>query len=79
MHLKDLIKIIKDRRETLKLTQEDLAGISGVGLRTLKQMESNKGNPTLKTILKLLDVLGMDLTVEISLPSGQTGKRELLK
>ena len=65
MHLSDLIKIIKERRETLKLSQEDLAGISGVGLSTLKQMESNKGNPTLKTILKLLDVLGMELTLEI--------------
>ncbi len=65
MHLSDLIKLIKERRETLKLSQEDLAGISGVGLRTLKQMESNKGNPTLKTILKLLDVLGMELILEI--------------
>lgn len=65
MHLIDLVKLIKERRETLKLSQEDLAGISGVGLRTLKQMESNKGNPTLKTILKLLDVLGMELVLGI--------------
>ncbi|MCC6691579.1 MAG: helix-turn-helix domain-containing protein [Bacteroidia bacterium] len=65
MHLSDLVKLIKERRETLKLSQEDLAGISGVGLRTLKQMESNKGNPTLKTILKLLDVLGMELVLGI--------------
>ena len=65
MHLTDLIKVIKERRETLKLSQEDLAGISEVGLRTLKQIESNKGNPTLKTILKLVDVLGMELTLEV--------------
>lgn len=65
MHLKDLIKIIKERRETLKLSQEDLAEISGVGLRTLKQIESNRGNPTLKTIEKIGEVLGMELKLEI--------------
>ena len=65
MHLSDFIKIIKERRQTLKLSQEDLAEIAGVGLRTLKQIESNKGNPTFKTILKIADVLGMELKLEI--------------
>ena len=35
MHLDDLIKSIKARREMLQVTQETLAELSGVGLRTL--------------------------------------------
>lgn len=42
-----LIEQIKERRKVLAITQETLADISGVGLRTLKQFESGRGNPTL--------------------------------
>ena len=65
MHQTNLIKIVKQRREELKISQEDLAEISGVGLRTLKQFESGKGNPTLNTLEKLASVLGMEIKLEI--------------
>lgn len=65
MHFKDLIKIIKERREMLQVTQETLAELSGVGLRTLKQFESGKGNPTLLTLQKLTDVLGLEVCVKL--------------
>ena len=45
-HLDDLVQQIKERREILKITQESLADLSGVGLRTIKQLEGGKGNPT---------------------------------
>ena len=65
MHFKELIKTIKDRREALQVTQETLAELSGVGLRTLKQFESGKGNPTLLTLQKISDVLGMEVCLKI--------------
>lgn len=65
MHYEDLIRSIKERREMLRVTQEELAQLSGVGLRTLKQFESGKGNPTLSTLQKLADVLGMDLVLQV--------------
>ena len=65
MHFKELIKIIKDRREVLQVTQETLAESSGVGLRTLKQFESGKGNPTLLTLGKLADSLGMEVYLKV--------------
>ncbi len=65
MHYTDIIKTIKERREELKVTQERLADLSGVGLRTLKQFESGKGNPTLSTLQKLADVLGMEVCLSI--------------
>ena len=65
MHNTYLITTLKQRRETLEVTQEQLADISGVGLRTLKQLESGKGNPTLKTLLTLTDALGLTITLEV--------------
>jgi transcriptional regulator with XRE-family HTH domain len=65
MHYKEIIHSIKERREILKVTQEALAELSGVGLRTLKQFESGKGNPTLHTLQKLADVLGMEVCIQV--------------
>ncbi|MBE9490274.1 MAG: helix-turn-helix transcriptional regulator [Bacteroidetes bacterium] len=65
MHFTNLIVSIKERREMLQVTQEMLADLSGVGLRTLKQFESGKGNPTVQTLNKLADALGMELTFQI--------------
>jgi transcriptional regulator with XRE-family HTH domain len=65
MHQEELITVLKDRREALKVTQEHLAELSGVGLRTLKSIESGKGNPTIETLNKLADVLGLELKLEI--------------
>lgn len=65
MHFEELIKTIKERREVLQVTQETLAELSGVGLRTLKQFESGKGNPTLLTLSKLADVLGMEVNLNV--------------
>jgi transcriptional regulator with XRE-family HTH domain len=65
MHQEELIKVLKNRREVLKVTQEHLAELSGVGLRTLKSIESGKGNPTIETLTKLADVLGLELKLEI--------------
>ncbi len=65
MHYTELINTIKERRVMLQVTQETLAELSGVGLRTLKQFESGKGNPTLLTLQKIADVLGMEVCLKI--------------
>jgi transcriptional regulator with XRE-family HTH domain len=57
--------IVKERRKLLNITQETLAEMSGVGLRTLKQLESGKGNPTIITLEKVADILGMQLVLQI--------------
>jgi transcriptional regulator with XRE-family HTH domain len=63
MHFTKLIQAVKERREILQVTQDTLAELSGVGLRTLKQFESGKGNPTLLTLSKLADVLGLEISM----------------
>lgn len=65
MTLSKIIKQVKERRTILEVTQEMLSEISGVGLRTLKQFESGKGNPTLATLQKICDALGLEITLEI--------------
>lgn len=65
MHFDTILQQLKARRNELQVTQETLADLSGVSLRTLKQLESGKGNPTLETLSKLADALGMRLSLEV--------------
>jgi transcriptional regulator with XRE-family HTH domain len=65
MHFERIIKQLKERRDALHVTQETLADISGVSLRTLKQFESGKGNPTLETLSKLSEALGLEVGLQV--------------
>ena len=65
MTLLDIAKEIKQRRKVLNITQEQLADMAEVGLRTLKNIESGKGNPTILLLNKLASVLGMELKLEV--------------
>lgn len=65
MPIQEIIKIIKERREELGVTQEQLADLAEIGLRTLKNIESGKGNPTLLTLVKVIDVLGMEIKIDV--------------
>lgn len=67
MHFQRVIKQLKERREALGVTQEMLADISGVSLRALKQFESGKGNPTLDTLSKLSEALGLEVGLHASI------------
>jgi len=60
-NLKELHKFIKYVRKQRGVTQQTLSELSGVGLRTIKQIEIAKGNPTYKTLEKILNVLGYKL------------------
>lgn len=65
MHFLETFQIIRARREMMQVTQEALSEISGVGLRTLKQVESGKGNPTVRTLQKLADALGLEIVLQV--------------
>jgi transcriptional regulator with XRE-family HTH domain len=63
----NLGKQIKNRRKILRIRQEDLAEISEVALRTVVSVERGEVNPSLETLLKLADVLGMELQLNVKL------------
>ncbi len=61
----DLDKIIKNRRKTLAISQQDLAEMAGIGLATLKDIERGKGNPSMATVSKIMEVLGMEIVFKV--------------
>lgn len=62
--LKNIGETIRNRRTALGVTQERLAQISGIGLRTIREIE--KGNPrSLSILIKVADVLGLTLQLNI--------------
>lgn len=53
--------IIKERRKELGINQQELADLACVGINSLVAIERGKGNPSLKTLLRILDVLGLEI------------------
>lgn len=60
-----LQEVMKARRKTLALSQQDLAEMAGIGLSTIKDIERGKGNPSLSTVSRILDVLGMEFVFRV--------------
>jgi transcriptional regulator with XRE-family HTH domain len=56
---------IRGRRQTLRLKQSDLSEMAGVNLRTVIQIEKGKVNPSLDTLQKIAEVLGLTLFLEV--------------
>lgn len=56
-----LAAFVKEKRKELGLTQEELAGRVGVGLATLKRLETGDINLQYAKILQVLDYFGADL------------------
>ena len=61
----DLAQTMKLRRKTLGISQQDLAEIAEVSLATVKDIERGRGNPSLRTVQKILDVLGMEINYQV--------------
>ena len=57
---------IKERRVFLRLNQEDLMEMSGISTKTIQKIEMGKANPSVQTLYKLLDVLGMNFEITVN-------------
>jgi transcriptional regulator with XRE-family HTH domain len=62
---KDLQTTLTNRRQVLGITQEQLSRLSKVGIKTIYKLEQGKGNPSLETLEKLLEVLGMEIAMKL--------------
>lgn len=65
MNLPEIAQIIRSRRESLNLRQEDLAEMSGVAIKTIHSVEAGASNPSLETLLKLTAILGLEIVVQV--------------
>ncbi len=65
MGIEEIGEQIKQRRDILHIQQKDLAELSGVSLRTIIQIESGLANPSINTLQKLAQVVGMQIQLVI--------------
>lgn len=61
----DIGKVIKERRALLGISQQDLSDYSGVGISTVKDLERGVGNPSVDTLSKILDVVGLEMIFQV--------------
>jgi hypothetical protein len=65
MNNQQIGKIIQERRDYLNLTQKDVAEMAGITFKSISEIELGIRNPTINTLNRVLDVLGLDLSVQI--------------
>ena len=63
--LEEIGSSIRNRRELLDLLQTRLAQIAGVSTRTIQLVETGKANPSLETLLKITEPLGLELKLTL--------------
>jgi transcriptional regulator with XRE-family HTH domain len=67
--LVEIGEIIRQRRELLGLLQSQLSALSGISSRTIQLVEQGKGNPSIDTLIRLIDPLGLRLDLVLKEPS----------
>jgi transcriptional regulator with XRE-family HTH domain len=61
---KQIGDVIKELRIERKMTQLELAQYAEVTLGTINKLENNKANVTLETLIKILDVVGHEISAK---------------
>jgi y4mF family transcriptional regulator len=59
----DIGKFVAARRKKQGLTQADLAGLSGCGLRFIGELERGKGTLQADKVLQVIRLLGLDVVL----------------
>lgn len=62
---KDLGETIRRERKRLGLRQDELAAVSGVGLRFLVELERGKPTAEVGRALRVFDALGLDFEIMV--------------
>ena len=65
MNSKEIGTLIRKRRMSLQIDQHTLSEISGIAVHTMSNIEAGKGNPTVATLDRVLNALGMQLRIQI--------------
>ena len=61
----DVAVQVRDARKALRLTQQNLADMTGTKKSNISRMESGRYNPSLDFLVKIASSLGKELTVRI--------------
>lgn len=63
MNLEQLGNIIRERRNEFSWSQEILSNRSDVAIKTIHSVELGKANPSINTLEKILEKLGLEMIV----------------
>ena len=63
--LQQLSQLIVSRRKELNIKQEELADITQIAIRTIRDLEKGMGNPSFQTIRSVMEVLGIELVFQL--------------
>lgn len=67
MDISEIASVVRKKRDLMGITQQDLAFRSGIHLRSINNIEGGKGNPSLDTLLKIAEVLKLEVIVRSQL------------
>lgn len=56
---------IKERRKALRVTQPQLAELADISVNTLYKIERGQANPTLDTLDKIANILGLEICLQV--------------
>ncbi len=60
----DLVEQIIAARKRSRLTQDELAALASLSRRPIYNLEHGSGGVKIGTLIKILDVLGLELTLQ---------------
>lgn len=55
---------IRARRVKERVSLEELAALTGIGINTLSRLERGVGNTQMKVLLKVLDAMGLEIEIK---------------
>ena len=67
MNTQEIGKLVRERRRILDIDQKTAAELSGVSVHTISDIESGRGNPSVKVLAAILVALGLELRIQIKL------------
>lgn len=65
MKIEQIGSALATRRKLLNATQAQVAELADISVHSLCNLESGRGNPTLKSLLAVAEVLGLELKMSI--------------
>ncbi len=77
MNFKNSIERIKSRRKQLNYTQKDMAELTGLSERTIRSIENGEVSTSIESFIKILVVLGLEISVQTKPMSHEKGESTL--
>ncbi|MCP4686908.1 MAG: helix-turn-helix transcriptional regulator [Desulfobacterales bacterium] len=63
MDIKEIGRIVREKRKSIEFTQVDAAGMCNVGVRFFSELENGKSTLQVGKVLTVLARLGLEITI----------------